>query len=330
MKAMVIKRFGPADVFEEMELPTPQVGARQVLVKVEATAVNPLDFKLRRGDLPGFTHDFPAVLHSDFAGTLVEVGPGVSDFKVGDRVFGCAGGVRGRQGALAEYMLADAALIARQPSRISAAEAATLPLVAITAWEGLIDRVEIRPGQRVLVHAGTGGVGHVAAQLAKWRGAQVFTTVSSAKKAELSRLYGADVTINYREQSVTDYVQSCTQGEGFDVVVDTVGGDVLQNSLEATKVGGHVITTLAMGNLDITQAWARKLSLHCVNMSWPMASGVGMEHHGFILREVARLVDEGLLSPLLDPQRFSFAEVSLAHTHAEAGAALGKVSISRA
>ncbi|MET1079297.1 MAG: zinc-dependent alcohol dehydrogenase family protein [Pseudomonas sp.] len=330
MKAIVINRFGSSDVFEQAELPMPQVGPGQVLVKVAATAINPLDYKLRRGDFPGFTHDFPAVLHSDFAGTLVEVGSAVNGLQVGDPVYGCAGGIRGRQGALAEYMLADAALIARQPASLSAAEAATLPLVAITAWEGLIDRVDIQPGHKVLVHAGTGGVGHIAAQLAKWRGAQVFTTVSSEKKAQLSRLYGADHTINYREETVADYVQRCTGGEGFDLIVDTVGGQVLEDSLTAAKVGGQVITTLAMGNTDLTLAWARKLSLHCVNMTWPMATGVGMEHHGFILREIARLVDAGLLQPLLDPQRFSFDEVHLAHAHAEAGDTLGKVSISHA
>ncbi|MHB8254428.1 MAG: zinc-dependent alcohol dehydrogenase family protein [Acidiferrobacter sp.] len=327
MRAIVINRFGGPEVFETEELLRPEITAHQILVEIEATSVNPLDLMLRRGDIPQFTQPFPAILHCDFAGKVVEVGSAVIGLNVGDAVFGCAGGVRGRQGALADYMVADAALVARRPRSLSAAEAAVLPLVTIAAWEGLIDSVQIQPGDRVLIHAGTGGVGHVAAQLAKWRGAEVYTTVSSGAKAKLSREYGADVTINYREEAVEDYVKQYTGGVGFDVVVDTVGGKVLENSLAAAKPGGHVLSTLAMGSFDLTRAWAYRLSLHCINMSWPMATGVGMEHHGYILRQAARLVDEGWLRPLIDSKRFSFSEVGIAHAYAEAGEAMGKISL---
>lgn len=327
MKAIVINKFGGPEVFEETELPRPHIGERQVLVQIEASGINPLDFKLRRGDLPQFAPAFPAVLHSDFAGRVVETGGAVTTLQIGDEVFGCVGGVRGRQGALADYMAADADLVVRRPRNIPAADAAVLPLVAITAWEGLIDRVQIQPGDRVLVHAGTGGVGHIAAQLAKWRGAEVYTTVSSAAKAELSLQYGADVTINYREETVADYVQRCTDGAGFDVVFDTVGGETLENSLAAAKVGGQVVNLLAVGPVDLTRAWAYKLSLHCVNMSWPMATGVGTEHHGYILRQVARLVDADHLRPLVDPKRFRFSQARLAHAHAESGQAVGKIGL---
>ncbi|SEC66731.1 zinc-dependent alcohol dehydrogenase family protein [Pseudomonas anguilliseptica] len=329
MKAFVINAFGPADVFEEVEMPTPQAAAGQLLIQVAATAINPLDYKLRRGDIPAFTHDFPAILHGDFAGTVSAVGTGVQGFAVGDAVYGCAGGVRGRQGALADYMLADAALVAHKPQNLSMAEAAAMPLVLLTAWEGLIDTAAIKPGDRVLVHGGTGGVGHIAAQLAKWQGAKVYTTVGTAEKAELSREYGADQVINYREQDVASYVERCTDCVGFDVVVDTVGGETFEQSLLATRVGGCIITVLAMGKLDMTVAWARKQTVHCVNMTWPMATSVGMEHHGFILREGAKLAESGKLRPLLDSQRFSFSEVAAAHVYAESGQALGKVSLTR-
>lgn len=329
MKAFVINGFGPADVFEEVELPTPQAAPGQLLVKVAASGINPLDYKLRRGDIPGFTHEFPAILHGDFAGHVSAVGPGVLGFAVGDEVYGCAGGVRGRQGALADYMLVEAALVAHKPRNLSMAEAAVLPLVLITAWEGLIDKGALQPGDRVLVHGGTGGVGHVAAQLAKWQGAQVFTTVGSAQKAALSREYGADDAINYREEDLAQYVERCTGGVGFDLVVDTVGGATFEQSLLATRVGGSVITVLAMGKLDMTVAWARKQTVHCVNMTWPMATGNGMEHHGFILREAAKLAEAGQLRPLLDPRHFSFGEIAAAHAYAESGQALGKVSLTR-
>lgn len=327
MKAIVIRQFGEPDVLEQVELPRPSIGEHQVLVQIQASSVNPLDYKLRRGDLPHFAPAFPAILHCDFAGTVVETGNAVTTLGVGDEVYGCAGGVRGRQGALADYMAADAALVARRPLGISAADAAVLPLVSIAAWEALIDRVTIRPGDRVLIHAGTGGVGHVAAQLAKWRGAEVYTTVSSDAKAKVSLQHGAHVTINYREEDVADYVQRCTDGAGFDVVLDTVGGETLAQSLLAAKVGGDVVSLLAVGPVDLTRAWAYKLSLHCVNMSWPMATGVGAAHHGHILRQVARLIDDGLLRPLVDPRRFCFSEARGAHAYAESGQAVGKVSL---
>lgn len=329
MKALVINSFGTADIFEEIELPTPNVGPNQLLVQVAATGVNPLDYKMRRGDFPGFTQEFPAILHGDFAGSVVAVGTGVKGFAIGDEVYGCAGGVRGRQGALADYMLVDAALAALKPSNLTLAEAAVLPLVAITAWEGLIDKAAIQPGDRVLIHAGTGGVGHIAAQLAKSLGAHVYTTVSSPAKAELSLEYGADASIDYRAMTVSDYVERYTDGKGFDLVFDTVGGSTFEQSLLATRVGGSVISVLATGPLDMTMAWARKLTVHCVNMSWPMATGEGMEHHGYILRQISALVESGNLRPLLDPQRFSFKQISAAHRHAESGLALGKISISR-
>lgn len=329
MKAIVINQFGAPSVFEQIEMARPVIGDHQVLIKIEASGVNPLDFRLRRGEFPGFTQPFPAILHSDFSGTVVEIGPNVKTLQIGDEVFGCAGGVRGRQGALAEFMAADAALVARRPQSISLAEAAVLPLVSITAWEALVDRVQIQPGDRVLIHAGTGGVGHIAAQLAKLRGAVVYTTVSSTEKASLSRQYGADITINYREESVSDYVKRYTDGAGFDVVLDTVGGQTLQNSIAATKIGGHVLSVLAMGPIDVTSIWANKISLHGINMSLPMATGIGTEHHGEILRQIARLVDAGKLRPLLDPQRFSFEQIDQAHAYAESGKAIGKISLAR-
>jgi NADPH2:quinone reductase len=329
MKAIVINRFGGPDVFETTDMAEPRMAANQVLVKVAATSVNPLDYKIRQGGLPGFTQPFPAVLHSDFAGQVVAVGSAVSQFKVGDEVYGCAGGVRGRQGALADLIAVEAGFVAIRPTSISAAEAAALPLVAITAWEALIDRINIEPGQRVLIHAGTGGVGHIAAQLAKLRGAIVYTTVSSTEKAHLSKQHGADITINYREETVAEYVQRHTGGVGFDVVLDTVGGETLPNSIAAAAMGGSVLSILAYGPVDVTRLWSHKISLHGVNMSWPMATGVGAEHHGEILREVAKLVDSGKLRPLVDPKSFTFEQIGAAHAHAESNKVIGKVVVTR-
>lgn len=327
MRAYVINEFGAPGVFHAVEVDRPVIGNHQILVEVHATSVNPLDFKLRRGDLPHFAPDFPAILHSDFAGKVVEAGPCVSSVGVGNLVYGCAGGVRGRQGALADYMVVDEAFVCVQPISISEAEAGVLPLVSIAAWEGIIDKANIQLGDRVLVHAGTGGVGHIAAQLASWRGAEVFTTVSSEQKAKLSKSFGADETIIYTQESVEEYVRRCTGGEGFEVVFDTVGGRVLRDSINAASVGGQVLSLLAIGDIDITRAWAYKLSLHCVNMSWPMATGVGAEHHRYILQQLAKLVDAGIVTPLVDERVFQFEDIVAAHAYAESGNAVGKISV---
>ncbi|MEH7378835.1 alcohol dehydrogenase catalytic domain-containing protein, partial [Neobacillus drentensis] len=182
MKAQVIKRFGDPSVFEIAEVPNPEAIPGHVVIQVKATSVNPIDTKIRGGAVPAVAPEFPAVLHGDVAGVVVEVGEGITEFKVGDEVFGCAGGFKGTDGALAEYMLADVQLLAPKPKNVTMAQAAALPLVTITAWESLYNRANVQNGQTVLVHAATGGVGHVAIQLAKLAGAKVFTTASSEEK----------------------------------------------------------------------------------------------------------------------------------------------------
>lgn len=325
MKAQAIERYGEPAVFGTMELPRPAVVPGHVLVRVAASSVNPVDFKIRRGDAAAISPGFPAVLHGDVAGTIEEVGPGVAGFDVGDEVFGCAGGVLGTGGALAEFMLADARLLARKPRSLAMAEAASLPLVGITAWDGLIDRARVRPGQTVLVHGATGGVGQIGIQLAKWAGARVFATGSGEEKLRLARELGADGTINYRRQSVADYVAEHTGGRGFDVVFDTVGGENLGLALEAAALNGTVVSTSTSQTYDLSPMHAKGLTLHVVFMLIPMLHGIGRGHHGEILGELARLVDDGVIRPLIDERRFRFAEVAAAHRLLESGEATGKV-----
>lgn len=171
MKAQIIEKFGEATEFKVVDLPIPEVIPHHVLIRVLATSVNPVDYKIRGGIVPDIAPDFPAVLHGDVAGIIEKVGEGVNNFQPGDEVYGCAGGVKGMGGALAEYMLADAALIAKKPKSLNMRETAALPLVAITAWEGLIEKAQIQSGQTILIYGGTGGVGHIALQLAKSCGA---------------------------------------------------------------------------------------------------------------------------------------------------------------
>jgi NADPH2:quinone reductase len=295
---------------------------------VKATSVNPVDTKIRQGRHVPIAPEFPAILHGDLAGVVEAVGQGVTDFRPGDEVYGCAGGLKGFGGAAAEFMVVDPRLIAPKPRSIDFAEAAALPLVAITAWEALVDKLVVHPGQTVLVHAGTGGVGHVAIQIAKSRGAKVVATVSGLEKAELAKALGADETVNYRTQSVEQYVTELTGGRGFEVVFDTLGGENLDRSLAAAAPYGAVATILAESTHDLSPLHLKSLSLHGVLMLLPMLLGQGRKHHGEILREVASLVDQGRLRPLLDSERFTLRELGAAHARLESGKAIGKVVVS--
>ncbi len=325
MHAQIIRSFGDAGVFERATLPDPVPLAGQVLVRQEATSVNPVDYKIRRFG-PPIAPELPAILGCDVSGRVVALGEGVTRFKVGDAVYGCAGGVRGVGGAYADLIAADARLLARRPAGLDAREAAALPLVTITAWEGL-DRAGVAPGQSVLVHGGAGGVGHVAIQLAKARGARVFATVSSGEKAGIARELGADVTINYREVAVDDYVAQHTGGRGFDVVFDTTGGSDIATSFAAAKLNGQVVTIVSQYEADLSLMHVKGLSLHVVFMLIPMLHDIGREAHGALLDQAARLVEQGRLRPLIDARRFSLEDVAEAHHHAESGRAIGKVVI---
>lgn len=269
-------------------------------------------------------------MHCDVAGIIEKIAPDVTEFVVGDEVFGCAGGVKGVDGALTEYMLADARLLAKKPAVLSMAQSAALPLVSITAWESLFEKVTLKPHQKVLVHAGTGGVGHIGIQLAKWAGTQVYATVSSPEKAAIAIALGATDTINYRQESVQDYVNRVTDGKGFDVVFDTVGNDNINNSIEAVGLYGQVISILSDSTHDLTNLFLKSASLQIVFMLVPMLYDIQRERHGAILKQIAKLVDEGSIKPLIDARQFSFEEVAKAHDLLESGNAIGKIVVTRA
>lgn len=324
MKAMIIKQFGEVDVFEEAILPKPSLAPGHVLIKVAATSVNPLDYKLRKGYFPDLV-SFPMTLHGDVAGTIEAVSPDIVNFKPGDEVYGCAGGLLNMGGALAEYMLVDANLIAHKPNTLSLSEAAALPLVALTAWDALITYANLQKGQTILIHGATGGVGHIAIQLAKWLNATVYATCSSPAKMLIAKRLGADEVINYREQDVAAYTAMHTGNKGFDVVFDTVGGDNLSGCFSAAAVFGKVISILAAGKHDLTPAFLKGLTLHMVMQPLPLLMGLRRQDYQTILTHISRLVDQGVIKPLLDAKPFKINEVGAAHTHLEQGHAVGKV-----
>lgn len=325
MKAQLIRSFGNPGVFELADVEKPNVIPGHVLIKVKASSVNPIDTKIRAGLVPAISPELPAILHGDVAGIIEAVGDGVEAFKVGDEVYGCAGGFKGTGGALAEYMLADSRLLAKKPFNLSFEEAAALPLVSITAWEALVSRGEIMEGQKVLIHAAAGGVGHIAVQLAKSLGAKVYTTASTEEKLKIGRDFGADTTINYKTESVADYVEKYTDGKGFEIVFDTVGGENLDRSFEAAAMGGKVLAIAARSTHNLTPLHNKGLSLHVVFMLLKIINEAQRHEHGKILNQITKLAEEGKIKPLLDEKRFTFEEAAKAHDYLENGKPTGKV-----
>ncbi|WP_353250216.1 zinc-dependent alcohol dehydrogenase family protein [Salinisphaera sp. T31B1] len=326
MHVQLIREFGTPDVFEAAEIDTPTPGPGQLLVRQVASSVNPVDTKLRTAG-PPIAPALPGVLGCDVAGIVEAVGDGVTRFTEGDAVYGCAGGLRGRGGAYGEYIAVDAELMATKPDTLDWRETAALPLVTITAWEAMIDRCRVAPGDHVLIHGGAGGVGHIAIQLAKSQGARVAATVSSAAKADIARRMGADETINYREEAVADYVERLTGGRGFDVVFDATGGSDIATSFAGARVNGQVATIVSQYEADLTPMHGKSLTLHVIFMLTSMLNGTHPQHHGEILAKAAGLAAAGQLKPLLDERRFNLDDIAAAHSHLEAGAAIGKIVI---
>ncbi|GGE74736.1 zinc-dependent alcohol dehydrogenase family protein [Priestia taiwanensis] len=324
MRAYVLNEFSKRAHFEQIEIEKPVVLPGYVLIRVAATSINPIDGKIRSGAVP-IGPSIPAILHGDVAGVVVDIGEGVTGFSIGDEVYGYAGGVKGRQGALADYMVAEATLIAHKPKTLSFQEASALPVVAITAWKALIERANIQQGQKVLIHGATGGVGHIAIQLAKYKGAIVYATASSEEKVKIGYELGADHVFSYREKHVDEYVEEYTDGKGFDVVLDTVGTQTLDDSLQAAKVNGTVMSIATRSTHDLSMMHAKGLTLHVVFSIIPLLHHEGKEEQQRILQLLAEVIDNTGMKPLLDPLSFSFGDANKAYEYMENEKKYGKV-----
>lgn len=310
--------------FRATEVDQPKPSPGQVLVKIYTSGVNPLDIKIRAGEAEHAKQPLPAVPGLDMAGVVAEVGPGVTSFHVDDEVYGMVGGVGGLQGTLAEFILADAALLAHKPANLTMRQAAVLPLVTITAWEGLVDHAKVHAGKSVLIHAGAGGVGYAAVQIALTRGAKVFATVSEDKKSIVESL-GA-IAID-RNAQVDDYMMEHTSGEGFDIVYDTLGGSVLDASfLAVRRYTGHVVSCLGWGTHALAPLSFRGATYSGVFTLYPLLSGRDRGRQGQILQAAAELAQQGQLKPLLAEERFGPSEIAKAYETVARGSK-GKVSI---
>jgi NADPH:quinone reductase len=305
MKALVLNRYnGPLEL---TELSMPKVEAGQVLVRVKASGLNPLDTKIRAGNAAHAKHPLPLVLGIDMAGTVEALGEGVTRFKVGDEVYGMTGGVGGLQGSLAEFQAVDARLIARKPSNLTMKEAAAVPLGFITSYQGIVDRANLKSGQTVLVQGGAGGVGHLSVQLAVALGARVFTTVGE-KDLPVAEQYGA-TAIDYRKYSVEEYVDEFTGGQGFDLVADTVGGATLDASFKAVKQFGHVVSALGWGTHALAPLSFKEATYSGVFTLSALLNGKHREHYGEMLDIATELIESGKLLPKLDRRSFDLSNV---------------------
>ncbi|MCK0174254.1 zinc-dependent alcohol dehydrogenase family protein [Mycolicibacterium sp. F2034L] len=325
MRAAVLTAYNsPLQIHE---LPDPTPGPEEVVVRVEASAVNPLDTKIRRGEGAHAKMAPPAVLGIDMAGVVHAVGAGVDRFRVGDEVFGMTGGIGGVPGSLAGLVAVDPRLIAHKPAALSMEEAAALPLGFITSWEGLVDRAGVTTGRQVLIHGGAGGVGFLAVQLALARGAHVFATGGNPASLETIRQTGA-TAIDYTNQTVDQYVEEYTGGEGFDIIVDNVGGAALDASFTAVKCyTGHVVSALGWGAHSLATLSFRGATYSGVFTLLPLLTGRGREHHGDILAHAAALADSGRLIPRLHSTAFPLDDVNDAYTLVENGTSTGKVIV---
>lgn len=307
MRAATQHSLGGREVLEVVDLPRPQPRTNEVLVRVRAAGLNPTDWKHRAAGR--FLGQPPFVLGWDVSGVVEAVGVGVARFAVGDEVFGMLSYPYGH-GSHAEYVAAPARVFAKKPAGLDHVEAAALPLVSLTAWQMLIDYAQLTPGQRVLIHAAAGGVGHVAVQIAKAHGAHVIGT-ASGKKHDLLRRLGADEMIDYRTE---DFTETATD---IDVVLDTLGGDTAMRSLRTLTPGGIAVSTVPVGPDDFTTE-ATRLGVRALRML------VDSSHAD--LTAIAGLVDAGRLRPEI-AATFPLEEIAAAHRLGETGRTTGKIVI---
>lgn len=330
MKAILMTAVGSSNVLLEQEIAEPILKtATEIKVKLHAASVNPVDTKIRKGGLFYPNAQLPAVLGCDGAGVVIEIGESVTDFKIGDKVWFCNGGLGREQGNYAEFTIIDQRWASLMPQSVSFENAAAAPLVLITAWNALFERGNLKAGETVLIHAGAGGVGHVAIQLAKIAGARVITTVSSNEKADFVKSLGADEIIFYNQTDFVAEVNRLTENQGADLVLDTVGANVFKASISCTAHFGRIVTLLDASNLDLNEARMRNLLIGFELMLTPMLRDLDSERDKQIslLKQCANFIDEGKLKIHVS-HILPLSEAKAAHDLIEQGHAIGKIVLS--
>lgn len=326
MKAILMTAVGENEVLQQQDIAEPVLTTQtQIKVKLHAAGVNPVDTKIRKGGLFYPNATLPAVLGCDGAGEVVEIGENVTNFKLGDKVWFCNGGLGREQGNYAQFTVIEQRWTSLMPN-VDFQTAAAAPLVLITAWNSLFERGNLQAGQTVLIHAGAGGVGHVAIQLAKIAGAKVVTTVSSDEKAQFVKSLGADEVIFYHQTDVAETVNRLTNGRGADLVFDTVGKDVFRLSIPCTAHFGRIVTILDASNLDLSEARMRNLLIGFELMLTPMLRDLddARDKQIALLKKCADYIEAGKLKIHVS-EVLPLSQVRQAHNLIEAGHTMGKL-----
>jgi NADPH2:quinone reductase len=311
VRAIVIESFGGLEVLRPADVPSPEPAPDEVLIEVAYAAVNPVDWKIRDGMLAGmFPHEFPVILGWDAAGTVKDTGKDVTGFRIGDRVHAYCRKPKVRFGTYAEFVTMNQTAVAPMPKNVGFAEAACIPLAGLTAWQSLFDAAKIKAGDKVLIHAGAGGVGSLAIQFAKHAGAEVLTTAGSANHAYVKSL-GADVAIDYTKENFIDAVRKRETG-GIDLVYDAVGGDVQRRSYEVLKKGGKLVSIVNVPSEED----ARRYGVE--------AAHVFVTPDGEQLRRIGALIESGAVRPPA-LQEMRLEEVAEALRRSQAGHVRGKI-----
>jgi NADPH:quinone reductase-like Zn-dependent oxidoreductase len=306
MKAIRIHNYGGPEVLKYEDAPRPKPQAGEVLIRVHAAGVNPIDWKVREGEMKDFwPHKFPLILGWDLSGVVEKLGRGVSRFKIGDEVYGLPDPTRG--GAYADFIAARESEFSLKPKSLHHIRAGAVPLAALTAWQSLFDTGQLQPDQRVLIHAGSGGVGHFAVQLAKWKGAYVFATAST-KNQDLLRKLGVDEPIDYTQQRFEDVARN------IDIVLDTIGGDTQERSWSVLKKGGVLVSLVQ----PPSEEKAKELGVR--------AAIIGAQPNGAQLAEIAKIIDSGKLAPIID-RIVPLSEARRAHELSQSGHTRGKIAL---
>ena len=329
MKAILMTAIGGSNVLIEQEISEPTLAtSTEIKVHLHAAGVNPVDAKIRKSGLFYPNAKLPAVLGCDGAGEIVAIGTDVTDFKIGDKVWFCNGGLGREQGNYAEFTTIDQRWASLMPN-VNYQTAAAAPLALITAWGALFERGLLQSGETILIHAGAGGVGHVAIQLAKIAGAKVITTVSSNAKADFVKSLGADEIIFYNQADVAAEVNRLTENRGVDLVFDTVGADVFKASIACTAHFGRIVTLLDASNLDLNEARMRNLSIGFELMLTPMLRDLDLERdkHVSLLKKCANFIDTEKLKIHVS-HILSLTEAKNAHDLIETGNTMGKLVLS--
>ena len=329
MKAVVLSATGGPEVLEnrEVDLPWPASGS-DVLVRLTAAALNPADAYFRSFG-PYLETGGPCILGHDGAGIVEAVGDEVGTVRPGQRVCFCNGGIGGGFGTYAEYAVVAESQLAAIPDAVDDASAAALPLVLITGWESLYQRARLEAGELVLIHAGAGGTGHIAVQLAALKGARVATTVSTAAKAELVTSLGAERAIAYRDEDFTEAVRDWSGGRGVDVALENLGPGIFRQTIPVVSPYGRLVTLMGTPGDDADEtAYVNNLTIHNVMMLTPMILGLQqrLDEQAEIVREGLQLLAEGKLRVEID-SRFEPGDMVAAHRRLDLGKASGKIVI---